>query len=104
MIEKWHCEQPGPGQGYVVVREEFEDTDPPIRHVHEVRLVEAICPHPQCPWPMHGNHYHCGRCRSPEPTGHQGHYGLLASGAWGFACETPPDGPNGTRALPRVLE
>lgn len=32
-----------------------------------------ICERPGCPHPMHGNHYHCGSCDSPEPTGMTGH-------------------------------
>lgn len=33
-----------------------------------------VCFNETCPFPYHGNHYHCGRCDSGEVTGMTGHW------------------------------
>lgn len=37
-LERWECEQPDVGVPFVVVRDEWEDTDPPRRIIYEIRL------------------------------------------------------------------
>ncbi len=42
-------------------------------------VVVSTCDRPECPNPGHLNHWHCGRCQSPEITSMLGHTGECPS-------------------------
>lgn len=46
-----------------------------------------VCDRKGCPQPNHMNHYHCGRCSSPEVTSMLGHYQSDDGKTWNFTCK-----------------
>lgn len=49
--------------------------------------VPFHCERKGCPTPSQGNHYHCGRCVSPDVTSMMGHYKSDDGKNWYFTCE-----------------